>query len=87
MIANSDSSPITVTIRNLNVVRSAGGQLVAIENRRAMAIASIIPADNVTRWEGKDWWLGIFLSYRNIAVEKVALEIFTWSPIPLGIGT
>ena len=56
-------------------------QLVAIENRRIVGSVSIISDDEVTGWEGKDWWLanvfvlpefrgrGIGISLINRAVE------------------
>ena len=56
--------------------------LAAIDNHRALGSASIIPDDEVTGWEGNDWWLAnvfVLPEYRGRGIGssliKRAIEI------------
>ena len=52
-------------------------QLVAIENRRAVGIVSIISDDEVTGWEDKDWWLANVFVVPEFRGKGIGISLIT----------
>ena len=52
-------------------------QLVAIENRRAVGIVSIITDDEVTGWEDKDWWLANVFVVPEFRGKGIGISLIT----------